>query len=119
MRNSDKFINSFVLASPRELSPKQVAAFMLLDRDFPRAIQFCVSRAKRSLLAITGGTTGNFSNRPEQFPGRLRSEFDFLHIDGVMDLGLHEFIDDFQVKLNLAGGAICQTFFEVIPVVAS
>ena len=24
-----------------------------------------------------------------------------------------------QVKLNLAGDAICQTFFEVIPVVAS
>ena len=101
------------------LSPKQVAAFMLLDRDFPRAIRFCVSRAEQSLLAITGGTTGNFSNQPEQYLGRLRAEFDFLHIDDVMDVGLHEFIDNFQVKLNLAGDAICQTFFEVIPVVAS
>ena len=101
------------------LSPKQVAAFMLLDRDFPRAIRFCVSRAEQSLLAITGGTTGNFSNKPEQYLGRLRAEFDFLHIDDVMDLGLHEFIDNFQVKLNLAGDAICQTFFEVIPIVAS
>ena len=76
-------------------------------------------RAEQSLLAITGGAAGNFNNKPEQYLGRLRAEFDFLHIDDVMDLGLHEFIDNFQVKLNLVGDVICETFFEVIPVVAS
>ena len=98
------------------ISPKQVAAFMLLDRDFPRAIRFCISRAEQSLLAITGGTAGNFQNKPEQYLGRLRAEFDFLHIDEVMNIGLHEFIDDFQTKLNLAGDAISGLFFEVVPV---
>lgn len=98
------------------ISPKQVAAFMLLDRDFPRAIRFCISRAEQSLLAITGGTAGNFQNKPEQYLGRLRAELDFLHIDEVMNVGLHEFIDDFQTKLNLAGDAISELFFEVVPV---
>ncbi|MCY2980277.1 MAG: alpha-E domain-containing protein [Planctomycetota bacterium] len=98
------------------ISPKQVAAFMLLDRDFPRAIRFCISRAEQSLLAITGGTAGNFQNKPEQYLGRLRAELDFLHIDEVMNIGLHEFIDDFQTKLNLAGDAISGLFFEVVPV---
>lgn len=98
------------------ISPKQVAAFMLLDRDFPRAIRFCISRAEQSLLAITGGTAGNFQNKPEQYLGRLRAELDFLHIDEVMNIGLHEFIDDFQTKLNLAGDAISGLFFEVAPV---
>ena len=98
------------------ISPKQVAAFMLLDRDFPRAIRFCISRAEQSLLAITGGTAGNFQNKPEQYLGRLRAELDFLHIDEVMSIGLHEFIDDFQTKLNLAGDAISGLFFEVVPV---
>lgn len=95
------------------LSPKQVVAFLLLDRDFPRAVRFCISRAEQSLLAITGGTAGNFSNRPEQYLGRLRAEFDFLHIDEVMDEGLHEFIDGFQIKLNDVGDAIFETFFQV------
>ncbi len=101
------------------LSPKQVVAFMLLDRDFPRAVRFCISRAEQSLLAITGGTAGNFSNRPEQYLGRLRAEFDFLHIDEVMDEGLHEFIDGFQIKLNDVGDAIFETFFQAnVPVSA-
>ena len=100
------------------LSPKQVAAFMLLDRDFPRAIRFCISRAEQSLLAITGGTAGNFQNKSEQYLGRLRAELDFLHIDDVMNVGLHEFIDDFQYKLNLAGDVISEMFFEVVPMAA-
>jgi hypothetical protein len=33
-----------------------------------------------------------------------------------MNIGLHEFIDDFQTKLNLAGDAISGLFFEVVPV---
>jgi uncharacterized alpha-E superfamily protein len=95
------------------LSPNMVAAFLLLDRDFPRAVRFCISRAEQSLLQITGGTQGNYSNRPEQLLGRLRAELEFLDIEEVMDNGLHEFIDDFQSKLNDIGVAIFEKFFEV------
>lgn len=97
------------------LSPRQVAAFLLLDRDFPRSVRFCIIRAEQSLHAITGGTAGNFNNRPEQYLGRLRAEFDFLDIDGLMDEGLHEFIDGFQAKLNQVGDAIFETFFQGAP----
>ncbi|MFN7730730.1 MAG: alpha-E domain-containing protein, partial [Pirellula sp.] len=95
------------------LSPKLVAAFLLLDRDFPRAVRFCISLAERSLLAITGGTPGNFNNRPEQLLGRLRAEFEFLDIDEVMHAGLHDFIDNFQGKLNDIGDAVHEMFFQV------
>jgi uncharacterized alpha-E superfamily protein len=90
-----------------------VAAFLLLDRDFPRAVRFCISRAEQSVLQITGGTQGNYSNRPEQLLGRLRAELEFLDIEEVMDNGLHEFIDDFQSKLNDIGVAIFEKFFQV------
>jgi len=94
------------------LSPKLVAAFLLLDRDFPRAVRFCVSLAERSLLSITGGSSGNFSNRPEQLLGRLRAEFEFLDIEEIMNEGLHGFIDSFQGKLNDIGDAVHQMFFQ-------
>ena len=95
------------------LSPNLVAAFLLLDRDFPRAVRFCISLAEKSLLQITGGTQGNYSNRAEQLLGRLRAELEFLDIEEVMDDGLHEFIDHFQSKLNDIGEAIFDTFFQV------
>ena len=99
------------------MTPHQVAQFLLLDREFPRAVRFCVGRAEDSLLTITGGTSGNFDNRAEQFLGRLRAELDYTNIDEIFETGLHEFIDQFQEKLNGVGQAISDTFFSVEPIV--
>jgi uncharacterized alpha-E superfamily protein len=95
------------------LLPKHVVQFLLLDRNFPRAARFCIIRAEQSLLNITGGSSGNFNNPPEQLLGRLRGELDYLHIDEVMNTGLHEFIDDLQTRLNQIGEAISDCFFAV------
>jgi uncharacterized alpha-E superfamily protein len=95
------------------LDPKLVAAFLILDRDFPRAVRFCITRAERSLLSITGGSSGNFNNRPEQLLGRLRAELEFLDIEEVMNCGLHEFIDGFQESINAIGDAVHEMFFHV------
>lgn len=93
------------------LSPKNVVEFLILDRDFPRAMHFCLLRAEQSLLAITGGTSGTFRTKAEQRIGRVRSELDYLHIDEIIENGLHEFIDNFQQEINDAGEAISETFF--------
>ncbi len=93
------------------ISPAQVAEFLLLDRDFPRAVHFCLIGAEQSLLAITGGTPGTFSTSAEQRLGRLRSELDYANIQEIFQIGLHEFIDAFQEKLNHVGEAIRETFF--------
>lgn len=97
------------------ITPRQVAEFLLMDREFPRAIRFCVGHAEQSLLQITGGTRGNFHNKAEQRLGRLRSEFDYTNIEEVFAMGLHEFIDQFQIKVNAAGQAISDTFFAAQP----
>jgi uncharacterized alpha-E superfamily protein len=98
------------------LDPKQVVEFLILNRDFPRSIHFCIRRAEQSLLAITGGREGAFHNRAEQRLGRMRAELDFLSIDEIMNQGLHEFIDDFQSQINLVGDAINETFFAMSPI---
>ena len=97
------------------ITPKQVAEFLILDREFPRAVRFCVSKAEDSLLAITGGVQGEFQDRAEQRLGRLRSELDYTGIEEVFQVGLHEFIDQFQTKLNAVGGAIFDTFLAAEP----
>jgi uncharacterized alpha-E superfamily protein len=97
---------------------RHVAEFLIFDRAFPRAMHFCLIKAEESLLAVTGGVKGGYTNVAEQRLGRLRSELDYGHIDEVLadGQGLHGFIDSFQDRLNGASDAIHETFFALRPV---
>ncbi len=97
------------------LERTNVVEFLVLNRYFPRSIHFCISRAEQSLLSITDGRAGAYNNKAEQMLGRTRSELDYLSLDDIMEQGLHEFIDAFQLRLNQVGDAIFQTFFAKEP----
>ncbi len=103
------------------VSRRQVAEFLVFDRAFPRAMHFCLIKAEESLLAVTGGAKGAYTNVAEQRLGRLRSELDYGHIDEILgdEQGLHGFIDSFQERLNRASMAIHDTFFALRPVGAA
>jgi len=92
------------------IAPHKVIDFLLLDRQFPRSVRYCVGGAEDSLHAITGTPDGMFGNRAEQELGRLRSELDFTSIDDIIQAGLHEFIDDVQLRINSMGETIYKTF---------
>ncbi|MDZ4818438.1 MAG: alpha-E domain-containing protein [Planctomycetota bacterium] len=98
------------------ITPANVADFLILDREFPRAMRFCLINAEDSLLAITGSTPGTFRNAAEQKLGRLRSELDYADINEIIEGGLHEFIDRFQTKINAVGEAVAETFLTPRPV---
>jgi uncharacterized alpha-E superfamily protein len=100
------------------ITPAQVAKFLVLDCDFPRAMHFCLIRAEQALLAITGGAPGTFRNSAEQHLGRLRAELDYANMEEIIHRGLHEFIDSFQNKLNSVGASIHETFFALEPIVS-
>lgn len=91
--------------------PTQVVEFLILNRDFPHALRFCLTLAEQSLLLITGGTAGTCRNRAEQRLGRLRAQLAYAQIQDILSCGLHEFIDGFQAKLNQVDDAIRETFF--------
>ena len=98
------------------ISPDNVVAFLLLDREFPRSVLYCLSKAEESLHAISGTPLETFSNPAEQGLGQLRSEFAYAQVDQVLHSGLHEFLDAFQTKLNDVGDDIYKTFFALRPV---
>jgi uncharacterized alpha-E superfamily protein len=98
------------------IAPTDVADFLILNREFPRAIHFCLIKAEDSLLSITGRERGLFRTLPEQRLGRLRAQLDYTQIGEIIEQGLHEFIDAFQLQLNLVGDAIHETFFAIRPV---
>ncbi|HEX5106199.1 MAG TPA: alpha-E domain-containing protein [Pirellulaceae bacterium] len=101
------------------ITPDKVADFLILDREFPRAMHYCLIEAEKSLASITGNPGGDRIYTPaEQQLGRLRSDLNYSRIDEIIKLGLHEFIDQFQDRLNEVGEAIHETFFAPHPVPA-
>ena len=95
------------------LTPEHVAEFLLLDRDFPRSVRFCLAASEESIRDITGSAPGTFCNTAEQKLGRLRADFDYTSIDEIIQQGLHEYLDTFQLRLNDVGAAIHDSFFAV------
>ena len=97
------------------ISPTRVVDFLIFDREFPRAVLYCLTKANESLHAITGAALGSFSNRPEQALGQLRAELAYTNAEFIIDRGLHEFVDNLQLRLNLVGTAIHDAFFAKRP----
>lgn len=95
----------------RTITVHRVVEFLFLEREFPRAVRFCLDGADRSLHAITGSPEGVFRNAAEQRLGQLRSTLAYADVQSIIQNGLHEFVDDFQVKLNEIDESIFETFF--------
>lgn len=97
------------------ITPKRVVGFLVLDRTFPRAVMHCVDVANRSLHVISGSPLDTFWNVADKRLGQLRGELAYLTVDEIISIGLHEFLDSLQIKLNGVGDGIFQTFFAMEP----
>ena len=97
------------------LTWEHVVDFLLLDRDFPRAVHHCVIHAQEALHAITGTPFGTFKSIADRRMGQLRSDLDFAMVEDVIAKGLHEYLDSIQVRLNDIADGIFETFFAMRP----
>lgn len=91
--------------------PDRVAEFLLLDREFPRAVLACLLRAEESLLALSGTPMGSFRNDAERRLSRLRAGLAYARVEEILAQGLHEYLDGLQTGLLQAGEAISAAFF--------
>ena len=93
------------------IAPKRIVEFLLLDREFPRAIFFCLQAVRDSFHAISGTPAGTFRFGPEKMLGQLCSELSFKSIDEIINAGLHEYLDNLQTRMNQVSDGIYETFF--------
>jgi uncharacterized alpha-E superfamily protein len=99
----------------QQLSPDRIIEFLILDREFPRAIRYCVISAQECLHAISGTPKGMFRNRAEQQLGRLSADLNYTQVHDIITGGLHEFLDNLQHRLNSIGDAVNDAFFALQP----
>lgn len=97
------------------IAPHHVVTYLLLEREFPRSVAYCAERVQDSLHAITGTPIGTYGNEAERRAGMLMSELAYTRVEDVMRVGLHEFVDSCQMKLNAIGAAVFDTYFALRP----
>jgi Uncharacterized protein conserved in bacteria len=93
------------------ITPKGVVEFLMLDREFPRAIHFCLLAARDSLHCISGTPPGTFRSPAEKLTGHLCSDLTFAGVDEIIAYGLHQYLDELQTKVNQIGAGIHEMFF--------
>lgn len=90
---------------------KNVADYLIFNEQFPRSLKYCCHQAKCSLHAVV-----NYHPDVQNVRKTLSEGLCYLdnsNIDNVIDAGLHQFIDAFQVNLNQVDDAIHRLFFEM------
>jgi uncharacterized alpha-E superfamily protein len=93
------------------IAPDRVVEFLLFEKEFPRAIQYCLVRARWSVHAISGTPAGMFRHPVERLLGELCSELAYARVESIITAGLHEYLDRLQNKMNQVGNGVAETFF--------
>ncbi|MBN2714940.1 MAG: alpha-E domain-containing protein [Deltaproteobacteria bacterium] len=96
------------------VTPDKVISFLVLDERFPRSIRFCLQQALICLSAIVSPEGTKLSNENCQSAAQLEQLLKYVtERDGAQIVinGLHEFINDFQIRLNHTAEGIQLDFF--------
>ena len=94
-----------------KIVPANIAEYLILNEKFPRSILHCLIRAEESLRQISGGNHHGFKNHAEKKIGGVRSHLEYTEINDIFNSGLHEYLDDIQVRITSISEAIFNVYF--------
>ena len=90
-----------------KLEVRPMVSFLLLNRLFPRSVFRSLQIARGAVRAI---------NQREAAPGerelgRLCAELEYADVAEIFEMGLHEYADSLQTRINKVGDEIYSTYF--------
>lgn len=103
-------MEAYFKVSHGRVAARDVAEFLVLHDAFPRSIRFCVDALDLALHSISGTDRGHFANEAERLSGMLRSNLDFTTPDQIFQTGLHQYLDQIQVRLGEVSNALRGTY---------
>jgi uncharacterized alpha-E superfamily protein len=95
------------------IHPSGVVEFLVLDKLFPRSVFYCLKEAENCLYKISGSDGQGFRNSAEKAIGQLKSKLEYDDVNDVISGGLHEYLDQLQVKINKISNAVDANYFQV------
>ena len=97
-----------------QLTLERAVDYLLLNPEFPRSILASIIYAENCLAKITAGQTDETEDEELQALRGTREHLESTVISTVIANGLHEYLDDIQVRLSRTHEAVRKTFFEFV-----
>ena len=79
-----------------DLREDAIAEFLLLNGEFPHAVCYAATRLQACLNEIAGKTETHRAGRVGKLAGRLRALLEFAQVDEIIDVSLHDTLDQVQ-----------------------
>jgi uncharacterized alpha-E superfamily protein len=89
--------------------PRDVVAFLLLSRIFPRSIFFCLSQAESHLSELVGDA--RTVSRPQRLLGRTRAALEFSDLDELLRTDLSGHLDAIEDEVRRVAESVATEYF--------
>jgi uncharacterized alpha-E superfamily protein len=99
----------YLKAHDASLDPTSVLEYLLLDREFPRSVLYCLRTVEDQLNILTGPTQQTAVGRAI---GRVRARAEFCEIASIVDYGLDEFLESLQIEIYDVANEVDLHFFK-------
>jgi len=95
-----------------DMDPHRIASFLILQRNFPRSIRFCVEMAHEASAAIRAGIASRGAIDPaERILGRLAAQLEYAEINEILEEGIQPYLQNIQSSIADAAVAVQKTYF--------
>lgn len=94
-----------------DLDPQRLAAFLILDKESPRSIRFCVREAQKAVVGIADCVHPQEIDPAERILGRLSSQLEFAETREFSGAGLKYVLKQILENTAEAASAIQRSYF--------
>ena len=88
------------------ITPERVAELLILRRDMPRSLNFCLNGVVKNLELIANRQSGETQRQA----GLLHAQLHYARIEDILERGLHEFLTDFMDRIYMLGDGVSKNF---------
>jgi uncharacterized alpha-E superfamily protein len=88
------------------ITPDRVAELLILNKDMPRSLHFCLNGVIKVLDLIANRQSGETARQT----GLLHAQLHYGRIEDILAHGLHEWLTDFMDRIYLLGDGISKDF---------
>jgi uncharacterized alpha-E superfamily protein len=94
-----------------DLDPQRLAAFLILDKESPRSIRYCVREAQNAIAGIAAAVHPQEIDLTERILGRLNSQLEFSESREFSGAGLKYVLRQIQENTAEAASAVQRSYF--------